>query len=390
MRNINIYQIGVIGLFVILFTLFQKENMFNLLESSSSIFATYSPLLLVVLSISYVLKYRFTRCFHKSFKRLYQFQFVVLAITLFYSIFLPLSYLLLYFVIFIPVLSAFFTRAFLIKNDDDNFIILFFISFIFLFGFYMENHYIELLSDKENVTNASYTILYFLPLLLCSNSKLIKITSISLTVVAVLLSLKRGSISALSIGLLVYSYLLFFKISTNRSLILKLLLITLGCLIFYECLVYFNNLSDNSILDRFSAIEEDKGSGRLDVFEHTFDMIRNSNFLQILFGHGWNMVVYDSTLGLSAHNDHLEIIYDFGLFAYLLYIIMYIRLVKLNILLIKIKSQLAAPLAMSLILFLFGSLISHIAIYPYYMTIFTITWSYIIISFNKRHMQNNR
>lgn len=379
----KIPQIIILGLFFVLYTIFQKANMFYIL-GTSGVLSTYSPILLFILSLAYVLFYKAPKNNDTTFNAFLVFQVAILLVTLFYTLFYPLTYILQYFIIPLPLLCAFFVKTSTLNINDESFINLSFISFLFLFIFYLQNHYIDLLMEEDAVTNASYTILYMLPLLLCSKKKSIRIVAIILTVVAVFMSIKRGSISALLVGLLIYFYIVLFKLMSNKSKLLKLIILCLACFICYECLLYFNTLSDNSILDRFNSIADDKGSGRLDIFKHTLEMIKNSSLLEVLFGHGWNMVIVDSKLGFSAHNDHLEILYDFGLIVYALYLVMLIRLLKLNVYLVKIKSELSAPMAMSLVIFLFGSIISHIVIYPYYMTIFAVTWSYIIVSFRNK------
>ncbi len=383
MTSKKILPIIILGLFFVLYTIFQKSNMFYILETPG-ILSTYSPFLLFILSLVYVLFYKSKKYNDTTFNAFSTFQVAILLVTLFYALFYPLSYILLYFTIPLPLLCALFVKKNNVIHDNECFINLSFISFLFLFLFYLQNHYVELLMEDDVVTNASYTILYMLPLLLCSKKKVIRIVAIILTVVAVLLSIKRGSISALSVGLLVYFYIVLFKLMSNKSKLLKIIILCLVCYVFYEFLLYFNTLSDDSILNRFSSIVDDKGSGRLDIFKHTLEMIQGSSLLEVIFGHGWNMVIVDSTLGFSAHNDHLEILYDFGLIGYVLYLSMIIRLLKLTVYLVRVKSELSAPLAMSLVIFLFGSIISHIVIYPYYMTIFSITWSYIIICFDRK------
>lgn len=383
----KISHLIILGIYFILFTLYQKENMFHMLDTSSQI-STYSSLFLFVIALFYILfNYKYPVYIDSTFKSFCAFEVVILVISLFYSLFSPLSYNLMYFIIFIPLLSALFVRSVIINIDNERFILFVFLAFLIISLFYMQNHYVEILKDEDNVTNASYTILYLLPLLLCASNKFISILSVCIAVVIVIMSFKRGSISALSIGLLIYFYINNFKLNVKRSKLSSLIILSLGIGVFYECLIYFNEISDNTIFDRFQSIEEDRGSGRLDVFKHTVDMILSSNFLEILFGHGWNQVVVNSNLGLSAHNDHLEIIYDFGILAYMMFLFMYVKLVQFNISLVKIESNLAAPMAMSLVIFFIGSLISHIVIYPYYMTIFAITWTYMIMTTYKQSIK---
>ena len=384
----NILKTIFMVLFFIFYYLFQTGNMFFEKVSTSS-WLPYAPLMLFVVLLVYVLIYRDNRRMNKYITPLYVFEIYILIISLFYSLIFPLSSNLLFFILFIPLLSISFIRRLVSNDNDSGFILGYFVVFVGIFIFYMQNHYVEVFEQNDNVTNAAYTLLYMLPLLLCTRNKILAIISVILTVIAVFLSLKRGSISILSVSLLIYAYILFFKGGNKQNRLIRILLIILGLLIFTQTIYFFDDLSNNTIRERFVSLEDDRGSGRIDVFRHTISMISRSHFLELLFGHGWDMVRVDSNLNLSAHNDHLEILYDFGLVSYIFFLIFYIRLVQFNVSLIKKKSHLAAPMAMSLVIFILASFISHIVIYPYYMTTFVVTWSYIV-TIDNRQMINSK
>lgn len=153
---------------------------------------------------------------NKYITPLYVFEIYILIISLFYSLIFPLSSNLLFIILFIPLLSISFIRRLVSNDNDSGFILGYFVVFVGIFIFYMQNHYVEVFEQNDNVTNAAYTLLYMLPLLLCTRNKILAIISVILTVIAVFLSLKRGSISILSVSLLIYAYILFFKEVTSR------------------------------------------------------------------------------------------------------------------------------------------------------------------------------
>ena len=67
-------------------------------------------------------------------------------------------------------------------------------------------------------------------------------------------------------------------------------------------------------------ISDTGGSGRDKVWKKTCEMIAESDFPYFIMGHGYNQVVQDSPLKLSAHNDFLEIIYCLRMVAYRRYV----------------------------------------------------------------------
>ena len=104
-----------------------------------------------------------------------------------------------------------------------------------------------------------------------------------------------------------------------------------------------------------------------------------------MFGHGYDAVIKVHQIGYSAHNDFLEVIYDFGIIAFILYLNLHFKLIGYIIRLFNAKNQLTAPLAVSYVLFLLGSLVAHIYIYIYYMIIFSVFWAFVYASNKLEH-----
>ena len=355
-------------------------------EQTSSL-SIYSPLLLFLIYFLYVLFNKRYIVRSSIFQHILYFEFSVVLVAFFHSIYAPLPTFLLYFSILLPIISLLSLELLTSSINREIIVYGFAIVYLFLFWYYISNsQYIYSIDDME-VTNASYTLLYLLPLLLCSKNTLLKVLAIVLTCVAVFLSLKRGSILSLILGLLIYIICLLLTKTGSRKKFITFIVIVIGIFAFVQFAEYFNNQSNNIILERFDSIDDDRGSGRLDILEHTVDMISSSNFFEILFGHGWNHVIIDSDLGFSAHNDFLEILYDFGVIVFVLYLLLYVKLFRFVHKLQKSKSKFTAPMAMSLTIFIMASMVSHIVIYPYYMLTFLITWSFIIVS-DKNNISN--
>ena len=129
---------------------------------------------------------------------------------------------------------------------------------------------------------------------------------------------------------------------------------------------------------RINSIADDGGSSRDSVYEVTWRMISESSLLSLCFGHGWNMVIMNSPMELSAHNDLLEVIYDFGVFVAFLYIYFVYRLYIIMFRLIKCHSENAAPFAFSVITFTVNSSIAHVLIYPFNFIAVAAVWGYIL------------
>lgn len=107
-----------------------------------------------------------------------------------------------------------------------------------------------------------------------------------------------------------------------------------------------------SPLDRF---EDTSGSGRAEIYSSIIDGVKQSSFGALLYGHGFyatadlNKRSFGSDIGTVAHNDWLEIAYDFGLVGLILYLSILFFLLKAAI---KSEKQESRLLLIILVIFL--------------------------------------
>lgn len=235
----------------------------------------------------------------------------------------------------------------------------------------------QLFVEDEFRTSANYIFLYLGPLLFLSNNKLIKYGSMIIVTVLLVTSLKRGGMICLGFGFISY-YIVNEMIQKKSDIITKALKLGAIFIFFVIVAVYANEKMGGVIFERFASILSDKGSGRDKVYKATFDLIINTDFTSFLFGHGWNSVVLKSKANLSAHNDLLEVLYDFGVFALLLYLFVWIELVKYFRSMIRRNSKYAPVMAFTIVSFLVNSMVAHVLLYPSYIASFAIVWGYII------------
>lgn len=300
----------------------------------------------------------------------------VYVISVFFSIINPFGSKITYLLIILPyILFLFMYVSCYSVNDKISKILFLFILVFLTYRYAQEYTKVLAFSFKDyTTTNASYFVLYLFPLVLCVDNKWIKALSFIATLIIVVSSSKRGGTIAVVLAGFIYfitEYFLIKKKKINIGIILF-------CIVIAVVLVYGNKyIQDLAVFGRIQDLADDEGSGRVEIYRHTFSMISNSNIVQLFFGHGWDRVVSDSSLHFSAHNDFLEVIYDFGLLGFFLYLSLCYSLIKKSVFLIKIKSQYAPALFVSITLFILGSFVSHIVIYPSFMCMFTSCWGYI-------------
>lgn len=278
---------------------------------------------------------------------------------------------------------AAFTIAYKIGQHDANaimkshFVILFIPIFAYLFWTVKE--YFLMNSDVDTaMTTVAYYSLMLLPFALLIHNKLIKFTLILIILATVLLSVKRTAFLALVLSLIVS---FFVEIKVNNKKNVSILYVIAASFLLYFFLVFFVEEMGLSLFNRLASIKEDQGSGRMEIWVTTWNMILDSNFLTFVFGHGYDMVYWNTPFQMSAHTDILEVIYDYGIIGVIIYALFYKILFDHCRMMYQMRSHLCAPFAGSLVLALVFSLTSHLIIFPTYFIFLCVFWGLSISSF---------
>lgn len=368
-------------------------EIFRELMSFSSISQFISLALLVLIVLYFALNRKILS--HKknaTIKVLSCFIIVSYIITLCWSMSMPLGSLSTYIRIILPLFVLFFSYS-IIQHQDNlkAFFILSTILLILMLSTYFEyfQKILLFIVKDETVSNSSYFLLYLLPVLLCTKKKLITIGSFIAVFIAIAMSAKRGGTIAFLAGLLIYLIINHVLLKEKNNKLVKLGGLIIIILLFLNTFIEIILDDDILIINRLMEISDTGGSGRDKVWEKTLEMIAESDFPYFIMGHGYNQVVQDSPLKLSAHNDFLEIIYDFGIPVFFVYILFQIQMIKQIFKMIKESSQYAAPLAFSYATFLVNSMVSHIFIYPQYFIIYTFVWGSILGLYHRESKINS-
>ncbi len=126
------------------------------------------------------------------------------------------------------------------------------------------------------------------------------------------------------------------------------------------------------------SILDDRGSGRLDIYNEVIRLQSESDIYSWVLGHGHDTVRKFNTMEgseyLSAHNDWLEVLFDYGLPGLVLYFSIYFVLLYEIIHLLKRRSYLGPPMAASYALFIVISFSSHLVLYASYFAYLMAFW----------------
>lgn len=243
--------------------------------------------------------------------------------------------------------------------------------------------------DEKFRDGTVYIFMMFIPFVMTYTNK--KVRNIGLTVICLALatSLKRGALVTIVLLLILY-YIIDQRISEKKIPRMVKLVAFGGVFVFIiGGLVYLNSYTDGVILERFSSIDSDGGSGRDVVYATTLGMIADSDFISLLIGHGWNYVLLDSPLGVSAHNDFIESMYDLGVGGVVFLFVLFVQIALCSVKLISQKSVYAPAYACSFLIIFINSMISHVFLYIFNITALTLFWGYVAGKEQKRLEEKN-
>ncbi len=269
-----------------------------------------------------------------------------------------------------PIAPLLVSYLYFLKNPSDRIInSLFIVTFIAVSVQYFHIYYVANQYNTANI-GVSYFPLLVLPFIFLNKSKLIKLAALLLTTFIIITSGKRGGLLALVLGIAVYLFCRIHLIDSKRE---KISFIVITCIAILSVVIVLSlNLHDmdfsSNLFDRITNIANDKGSGRLFIWQKVISDIGDSDMLSFLFGHGYRSVAIDYGPNLvPAHNDFLEVFYDFGLIGLIMYIFIWILLIKKALYLYRTKNEYTPTFCFMLSLYFIFSMIS-IVLYYFWIT----------------------
>lgn len=271
---------------------------------------------------------------------------------------------------------------------------------IILFGYFLclcLNLYTILMYQFAGAARAMQSDIYFslglFPFALqLLKSKKLKTIVIIAEFFAVFMVNKRTALISFVIALVLYSLINSHVNESGNFLetVKTIVIVTVAVTLFYYISKYFDDKYNLNIYYRLFRIAEDGGSGRNDIYQNVWQGFLDSSFLQQLFGHGMNTAGQVGGAG-QAHNDFLEILYDYGIFALIFVAVFYVSVIFEAFRLIKRKSPYAATFALSVIIGLFLAMFSYFLIFYTYVTCIMAFWGYALALERKRLiMEKNR
>lgn len=227
---------------------------------------------------------------------------------------------------------------------------------------------------SEAALNIVFYPLLTIPWILTIKKGLWRNLLLLIVLISIILSVKRSAF--LAGAMIIFFYILFYNRYTVRKkrrryqFIIPLLLI--GA-VFYITDRYMAD-TGKYIVDRMENIQEDQGSGRIRIYNQVLERLSKNRFDEWVVGHGHYAVIQKIPAHKSAHNDFLEVLFDYGLFGFAIYVCLHFLLIVRVWRLYKNASPYFLPYLSSYIIFFILSMVSHLIIYPTYIIYLGAFW----------------
>lgn len=269
----------------------------------------------------------------------------------------------------------FFESAYLFVRSDysflDRFRRMFFLFVLFGVVVFFRAMVIR---DFGGQSNMIYFLVLPVPvILLTKNVRWRNIILILVTFFAVL-SMKRSMILALALFWAIICCK-FFLSSAKKGLAIALSFLVI--LAAFGTFRIVNNVTGGRLSSRLDSDTDDVTNGREAIYLVTWDMIVKSSPAHLVLGHGQNAVRADSILEVSAHNEFLEILYDYGLIALLVYFFFWGHLIKQWFFHYRYNTAYFIPYTLSICVFSVMALVSQLVLYVSYFLYLVMFWGMV-------------
>ena len=223
----------------------------------------------------------------------------------------------------------------------------------------------------DHQTNTIYFCFLTLPWLVYHAKSRNEILLLLIFTFLALLSFKRSVMLA---SVLMWLFFILQRLESRRNMIYTTILLSalfIGISVMYARL---DSQFGGVLSERVNREETDEGHDRMAIWNLTIIMIQNSPAERLVAGHGHFGVRKNSLLEISAHNDFLEVIYDYGLVIFFLYLCLWWHVLRRCYQLYKRQSSLFLPYGVTLSIFIVMSMVSHLVLYANYFNYLVMFW----------------
>ena len=292
-----------------------------------------------------------------------------------------------FYVLFSPMVFLF---GYIARNHTDKVEWIFVLGFMFLFGLAYFLNIINLsylnvdIGEDTAISNLVYWPLCAIPFFFLIPRKWIQAVLLLLTIILVLLTGKRSATICI---VLIAFFFLFYTLKGEKNKIWSSLIVLTTILLLYYLIANFFYGTFEGLVERMASMKSDQGTGRIPLYKDVFRVLGTNSFVDWFLGRGAGSI--RTTGHTNAHNDALQMLFEFGIVGLFLYLCLLYGLIKRLFLLKKINSRYYFGYLASFIIFIVLGAVSNLVVFYSYFSFICIYWGMaeaIIVQRNRRRI----
>lgn len=247
---------------------------------------------------------------------------------------------------------------------------------LFVLAFYMNISNLAYrdidIGEETGISNLVYWCLCAVPFLFLSEKRWLQVVFLLLSIIIVLLTSKRSA--TISIMLIAMAFL-FYSTKDSEHMFRNLFFtIVAGVVVWYIIDRYFKG-SYLGIVERMSNMKNDQGTGRIPLYKDVFAVMKQNSFIDWLVGRGYGSITI--TRHTNAHNDALQLLFEYGFVGLLFYVMMLYFVIKRTITLKRGNSLYYMGHVASLMILLVLGAVSNLVVFYSYFAFICAYWGIV-------------
>lgn len=247
---------------------------------------------------------------------------------------------------------------------------------LFVLAFYMNisnlaYHDVDI-GEETGISNLVYWCLCAVPFLFLSEKRWLQVVFLILSIIIVLLTSKRSA--TISIMLIAMAFLLYSTKDSEHRLRNLFFTIVAGVVVGYIIDRYFKG-SYLGLVERMSNMKNDQGTGRIPLYKDVFAVMKQNSFIDWLVGRGYGSITI--TRHTNAHNDALQLLFEYGFVGLLFYVMMLYFVIKRTITLKRGNSLYYMGHVASLMILLVLGAVSNLVVFYSYFAFICAYWGIV-------------
>lgn len=251
-----------------------------------------------------------------------------------------------------------------------GFIFLYFIS-LYLILLNLTTIIVVNLGEETAITNLIYWCLCPLPILLLSKKRWVAPIAIGITLLIVIMTGKRSATIAMALIILAY----IINLMKGKFSLKKFLGAILIIIAFYLIINTYLANTFIGVMERMNNIEEDQGSGRIELYQDVFNVMKENTFIDWFLGRGYYSILI--TRHSNAHNDALQMLFEYGIVGLIVYGLMILFIIKRMRILYRQNSIHYIGYVSSVIITLVLGMVSNLIVFYSYFSFLCAYWGII-------------